>query len=39
MKKTSDWKYFDIDKTIIENDNLENLFKNSIDWIEKHFTK
>ena len=33
------WKYFDIDKTIIENDNLENLFKNSIDWIEKHFTK
>ena len=33
------WRYCDIDKTFIENDNLENLFNNSIDWIEKHFKK
>lgn len=33
------WRFCDIDKTFIEDDSLENLFKKSIDWIEKHFTK
>lgn len=33
------WRYFDLDKIHIEDDNLENLFNKSIDRIEKHFTK
>lgn len=33
------WRYFDLDKIHIEDDDLEKLFNKSIQWIDKHFIK
>lgn len=31
-----DWKYFNIDKVFLENENIDLLFNQAINWIENH---